>query len=100
MGVGRRPWRTRLELTATFEELPQQVCGFVATHPSKYVHAMRKPRLARQVNHAAAGACLRVPCTEYNPCQPGIQHGSHAHGTWLQCQIERRRAQPIVALQL
>jgi hypothetical protein len=61
---------------------------------------MRQPRLARQINHAAAGARLRVPGAEYDPRQASVEHGSHAHGTGLQRRIERRRAQPIVALHL
>ena len=111
MGLGRRPSRARLELAATlenqrlrlaatFEKLPQEACGFIAAHAAKYIQTMRQPRLARQINHATAGPCLRVPSTEHDPCQASIQHGAHAHGTRLQRRVERRRAQPIVALHL
>src|SRR5271168_3493310 len=54
---------------------------------------MRQARLARQINHAAAGSGLRVPCAEYHA---RIEYRADAHGAGLQRRIERGAAQAVI----
>ncbi len=74
----------------------QQTRGLFAAYSTEYVQLMRKPRLTRQIDDAAAGSRLCIPCAEYYPRYARVQHGPHAHDTGLQCCIQRGCAEPII----
>ena len=48
-------------LAPRLEKAPQQSARLLGTHPAEHIHPMREPRLARQIEDAAAGAAPSGP---------------------------------------
>ena len=94
---GAGPRAAVVELAPTFEELPQQQRGFLAADTAENIHALRQPRLSRQIDHAAASARFCIPSAEHDASDARVEHGPHAHGARLERHVQRRIAQPVVA---
>ncbi|OQC02780.1 MAG: hypothetical protein BWX79_02756 [Alphaproteobacteria bacterium ADurb.Bin100] len=86
--------------TSLLEEGGQQSaarCGQIDIRKCVHPGLVVQLRLAKQVEYRTRRAGLGIRCPKDHPLQARVQHGTAAHRTGLQSDIQRTARQPVVA---
>ena len=81
-------------------KLAQHQAAFIGQNTALTLRLMVELRLRKQIDHRARCARLGIRRAEHHARQTRMQHGSGAHGAWLQRHIQSATIEPVIAQSL
>ena len=79
------------------EEVTQQPAAFLVEYPGGYGHLMIQTGMVEDLQNGACRARLGVGRSVDEALEASVNHGSGAHGTWLQRDKELAFEEPVVS---
>ena len=86
--------------TALTEKLLKQCCAVCRHDAALQYRMVVKSWLRKQVDNRACCTGFRVGSAKHHTFEPGVQHGTAAHGTGLQRDVKLAVIEPVVASSL
>ena len=83
--------------TPGFEKPLQQRRTWLGQHAALHFGLVVEPGFGQQIDHRAGCAGFRVGRAEHHAFEPGVQHGTNAHGAGLQGDIQHTLIEPVIA---